>query len=285
MTKLRGFACLVLVPSLLVTLASCAARQDSVALVLSLAPGMERTMQFTTEQHFTSSRFDGAADPSSTLSLTYRFRVESVSAAGVAKVESLVLDITTAKGVPGIGALADKLRRRTYVATVDASGRVLDLQADKPDALALPGVPLAPAGGTEGVPSGGDLGVLFVGLNGEKVSVGQTWTTALPHQGSGLRGTLRWTLASVGRSTTRLDYTGVLEKQRVPISNLPAGAEAILAGDCSGFVELERDTGWPRRGAMVIRADVSLGASETEAGPGAAFVSMRIVTRFDAVRR
>ena len=260
---------------------SCASRERSVVLSLALTPGMEKTMKISTEQHLSGANPGG----STFISFTYKFHVISVSASGVAKVESSVLDVTAAKGIPEAAAYIESLRRQKFVVTVDARGRVLDMSTDQPGGVALPGLPRAPGSSSQMAPAQGDIGAFFEGLNGQRVSVGETWTSPLsPSGGSGLRGTLRWTLASVGGSTARLDYTGTLEKQQVPLPSLPDSAQAFLSGDATGFVELEKETGWPRHGKMVIHANVSLPEKSAAAGSTAVLVSMGIVTQFDAVR-
>jgi len=267
---------------LLVLLGSCAGGEHSVTLSLSLAPGMQRKMKFTTEQRVSGAGLGGPS--STTISFTYRFRVISVSPSGIIKVDYSVLDVAVSKGIPGAEAYVESLRHQSFIATVDSSGHVLDLRMDQPSGIAVQGFPLAPGTLTQSAPAQGDMGVLFGGLNGQRVSVGETWTSALTSsRGSGLRGSLRWTLASVRGSTARLDYSGTLEEQQVPIESLPADAQAFLVGDAFGFVEMEKETGWPRHGKMVIQADVSLREAGAPAGTAPVLASMRIVTQFDTV--
>jgi hypothetical protein len=278
---MRLHASVTLVPILL--FCSCASGDSSLTLSLSLAPGMERKMRFTTEQHIDAAGLAGAS--SVAIAFTYRFRVASVSSSGTAKVVSSVLDASVSGGIPGADAYVDSLHRQSFAATIDSRGHVLDLRSEHPAAVAAEGFPLAPGALAQNAPAQGDMDVLFGGLNGKRVTIGDTWTSALAQgRGSGIRGNLRWTLASVRGSTARLEYTGMLEEQRVPIDDLPADAQAILAGDASGFVELEKDTGWPRRGTMVIRASVvTLRDPGASAGAAPVPVSIRIVTRFDTV--
>ncbi len=269
---------------LLLLFGACASSERSVTLSLSLVSGMERKMKFTTEQQVSSLRpGSSTVSPSTVISFTYRFRVASVGPSGTAQVECSVLDIDVSKGIAGADASVESLRRQSFVATVDTSGRVLDVRTDQPRGFVMQGFPIAPGTLAQSVPAPGDMEVLLGGLNGQRVSVGETWISALSQSRSGLRGSLRWTLASVSGSTVRLAYTGILDEQEVPIPLLPIDTRAFLAGDAGGFVELEKETGWPRHGKMVIRAAVSLRESGAAVGAAPVLVSMRIVTQFDAV--
>lgn len=273
-------------------LGSCARNPSSATLSLSLRPGMERTLRFVTEQRLVgmprgaatagSAGLPSPYSPSSySISLTYRFRVTSVDAGGLAHIESQLLEASAPEGGPSVHDYIESLKQKRSALTIDRRGQILAIESDEPSPFQITGLPLAPGAATQQTPAQGDLGMFFNGLNGRKVALGETWTSQLPQSSgsSGLRGTLHWTLASISGAAARLSYTGKLEDQELQLPGLASGRRARLTGDASGFVELETDTGWPVQGKSVLRVDVS--TIEANSGTGVTMLSLSIITLFD----
>jgi hypothetical protein len=283
-------------------LASCAAPPRSMTLSLSLRPGMERTMRFVTEQRITGTALRGAGAAggaprespagsglprAASLRLTYTFRVVSVDGSGLAVIESTLRDAAAPQADRAMTRALDAMKRDRVIMTMDRSGRVMRMQSDGPLRFQLPGLPADPAAETRGTPAQGDLARLFNGFTGRTVSVGETWTTAMsaPQGAPGLKGTLQWTLSAVTDTSARLSYTGALNAADVGLSPSAAVRRAGMTGTVSGFVSLERSTGWPERGSSTVRAEVATGGAPGGAGGAAAagrgVLSLNVVTTFD----
>ncbi len=259
-------------------LLSCAANESSATLALSLKPGMEKRMRFTTEQVVNDPQT--RQETSTKVSLTYLFRVASVNASGLSRVDMEVQAVEVS-GLPASGRDSlEAVRARHLVATLDRSGTVLDMRMEG-SSSPLPGLPGAPGSGQAGPQGTGDLGSLFGGLTGKNVSVGETWTTALPSSLSGgLRGTVRWTLTSVRGKVLKLSSAGTLERQEISVPGAAGEMRATVSGDATSTLELDRDSGWPRHGQSVVRLTLAGAPSDSSSAPPPSF-AMRVVTRFD----
>ena len=134
-------------------------------------------------------------------------------------------------------------------------------------------------------PVQGDLQGFFGGLGGGRVAVGDTWTTSLPQTSErDFPGTIHWTLASVAGTTARLEFSGRLEQKQLPLPRLSPGKRALLEGDVSGYVLMERDTGWPLRGRSTVTAVVTMSDSGVAGSEASRLLSLSVVTRFEPER-
>jgi hypothetical protein len=243
---------------------------------------MERTMRFVTEQRWHSGRgpSDTGSQADASLDITYRFTVTAVDAAGIARVESMILDARAAPPNPGTDPIVRALVAERRVVSIDRQGRLLGIESGQPRGTMTPALPgsLAPLA-TEG----GDFQGMFGGLNGRTVSPGETWTTELPRSGeTGLRGSIHWTLVSLAGTTARLEYTGRVSQPRMELPGLPPGMHAALSGDVSGYVALERDTGWPVQGRSIMRIEMTMESGED--GLGSRLLSLSLSSRFETGR-
>jgi hypothetical protein len=264
-------------------LASCSAPPRSMTLSLSLRPGMERTMRFVTEQRITGTARGGAASPLSSLSLTYAFRVISVDASGLSTVACVLRDAVVPRTDASTARAIDALKKQRMVATIDGNGRVIRVGSDGLPRFQVPGLPAEPGAGMRRDQPREDLTRLFSGFDGRTVSVGETWTSVMSGSPDApvLKGTLQWTLASVTDTSARLSYAGALGAEGVRLAGPSAGGGTEITGTVAGYVSLERATGWPERGASVIRARVAP-RNSTRARDGGG-ISLSVVTTFNEV--
>jgi hypothetical protein len=259
--------------------AACSRNESTTTLALTLSPGMQRSMRITTEQRVESVPPGGTALSATSITMTWRFSVTAVSAGGIATLEASVVDAAVSAGSPLAAATVSALKGRRVTATMSPAGTILAMSAGGAAVTPVPGRPRAPSPDTDPRATA-DLGSLFGALNGRSVAVGETWTTPLPSStGSGLQGTLSWTLASARGTTARVEYTGALAPQEMSLEGLPAGQASRVEGTSSGYVELERSTGWPLRGLSVVNARVTTGD-----GADRKVVGMKITTSFDEAR-
>ncbi len=271
------------------SLFSCARAPGSLVLALELHPGMVHTTRFSIRERFDSKlprlptgslRVPGAPGDLST-SMTYRFRVVSLDSGGVAKLRCTVLAAETSMKNPEVSRYLQSLEKTPYILFIDREGRLVG-ERSSPNTRALMGRgPLAPGSLSGSGPLTGDVGAIFGGLNGRRVSVGSTWTSPLPGAaGPGLSGKITWTVESIGRSTSRLAFEGSIEQRRLPLP-APAGGSAELQGKVQGFVVIETESSWPIQGKSVIDATLSLpGDAAVGIGPRR-LASTKIISLFD----
>lgn len=266
MSRVRGAGVLFLAAVLLV---ACGAPR-SIHLALSFHAGMTRTMRLRTEVIVPG----GTGQPTLRKideTLVYRFRVERIEAAGVAKVSYSLLRYSVSGDVAPVKAYLAQLARRPQVFLLNADGAVVGQVSGGANARSLAAGALPALPQVMHLPSSKAMTTGFGGLTGKRVSVGETWSEPMPGQS----GTNEWTLESVSRTEARLGFQGTGWNNHLTLPDLPADVKATSRVRMSGFVVLERATGWPVRGESVERMRVTI------EGSGGSPIAMRLVIRFD----
>ena len=127
------------------SLAACVREPTTATLSLSLRPGMERVMRIATEERLRSGASRGLAavglPASYSISLTYRFRVTSVDAAGMAKIESSLLDGDASPESPSMQNYVESFKRKTFGMTIDRNGRILMMESNYYSPSQINGLP------------------------------------------------------------------------------------------------------------------------------------------------
>ncbi len=272
---------------------SCSRGAHPVRLELSLHAGMERMMRVEVRERFAEAlprggrgvRRNEAVSATFTASMTYRFRVLSVDAEGVAKIRSEVVEAGASPPVAHLDELLPSLRSRSSLLFLDRSGRIQPAEARRLPQSGLFGSPFPPESLSSPGPALGDLQALLGGVSGRVVSVGETWTsTAQPAQAAGLGGTLCWTVESIASEGVRLGFRGTIEERPIALFRPQPGESAHLSGSISGFVVLERITGWPLQGKTFAKIEVIRTKRGTPFGRERPLFSLTAVTLFDPAR-
>ena len=279
---MRNLSRITLATLAALVLASCSRAPDSVRLSLGLHQGMEHTTRFSIQEKVWSAESGTAkasGDSDMTSSLTYRFRVISTGADGVAGIQCRILSESTSLAMPEVKKYLKSLMEKPFVVYVDREGRLMGSRTNLVPGSLLSTGPLSPAEGGVQNPAIGDLGVIFGGLNGRQVSVGTSWTTPVPSaEASGLSGNMVWTVEAIGRSTTRLAFEGTIENRHINLPGLPPDEQGIMTGTLGGFVVIETSSCWPIQGKSVAHTTISLTDS---AGSATRLASVQVTTLFD----
>ncbi len=261
----------------------------SVRRVLSLRPGMERTMRVELRERFVAPsqpvpglrREQHAEFPLLSASMDYRFRVLTVDGSGIAKVQCEALEASVGGFGGRLEALLNSLVGKRTLLYLDRSGRIRAAESDCPSEADPSGLSKAPVTPFPSGPTSAEVESLLSGLNGRVVSVGETWSTRAG-EGRGLPGTLLWTVESIRGEEVRLAFRGTIDEQRIPLSSIASGEGALLSGELSGFVVLEGTTGWPIQGKTIVTLEVARTARGGKSGPDGAPLSLTTVTLFSS---
>lgn len=239
---------------------SCEASPRSASLALHLTQGQTWTSRVELRHRLEGSG-QGFGDfprsqPPFTLSMetTWRYCVQSTDRLGGAKVRCELLSARVAESGELGRALLTSLARRPVVLYLDSKGRLAGAERGEPAASTLG--PLCGPGSNPPTLAG-PIGGLFPGLPERRVALGESWSTgplgtaspAIGAEGSCSPGLL-WTVESISTREVRLAFHGCVAGTAV-VPDSPVLRSSV--GELSGFLVIERSSGLPLQGKMVLR--------------------------------